>query len=63
MVTAGMDGVLERCPTCRDRIVVRVDGEVLVRNAILRVNARDRGVAAKCSRCKTWVEVPLRYTG
>jgi hypothetical protein len=20
-------------------------------------------VAAKCARCKTWVEVPLRYVG
>jgi len=63
MATVVMDAVLERCPTCRDKIVVRVDGEVLVRNAILRVSPADRGVAAKCSRCKTWVEVPLRYTG
>jgi DNA-directed RNA polymerase subunit RPC12/RpoP len=63
MTTAAAEGVLERCPTCRDKIVVRAGGEVLVRNAILRVSPGSGGVAAKCSRCKTWVEVPLRYTG
>ena len=63
MTTAIADATLERCPTCRDKIVVRIAGEVLVRNAILRVKGDDGGVTAKCSRCKTWVEVPLRYTG
>jgi hypothetical protein len=62
MTTAAPEGVLERCPTCRDKIVVRTADEVVVRNAILRVNSTG-GVMAKCSRCKTWVEVPLRYTG
>jgi DNA-directed RNA polymerase subunit RPC12/RpoP len=62
MTTAIADATLERCPTCRDKIVVRIAGEVLVRNAILRVNDGG-GVTAKCSRCKTWVDVPLRYTG
>jgi hypothetical protein len=32
-----------------------------VRNAILRVDRPTGRASAKCSRCKTWVDVPLRY--
>ena len=32
-------------------------------NAILKVDAPTGHVSAKCSRCKAWVEVSLRYLG
>lgn len=54
-----MDG---RCPRCRARMVVASPDDTVIRNAILRVDRAGR-VAAKCARCKTWVEVPLRYVG
>lgn len=50
-----------RCQVCRAKIVVQGMGEVLVKNAILRVDGSSGQVTAKCSRCKSWVEVPLRY--
>jgi hypothetical protein len=53
----------QRCPVCRAKIVERVSGQVLIRNAILRVDAPSGRVSAKCSRCKSWVEVPLRFVG
>ena len=58
-VEALMDG---RCPRCRARMVVASPDDTVIRNAILRVDRAGR-VAAKCARCKTWVEVPLRYVG
>lgn len=54
---------VERCPVCRAQVVVRHPGEVVIRNAILRVDAPTGRVSAKCARCKAWVEVPLRYVG
>lgn len=53
----------DRCPVCRTRLVVRAPGEILVRNAILKVEGESGRVTAKCSRCKSWVEVPLRFVG
>jgi hypothetical protein len=53
----------ERCPVCRAKLVVRTPGEVLIRNAILRVDAPGGAVRAKCPRCKSWVEVPLLFVG
>jgi hypothetical protein len=50
-----------RCPTCRTRLVTRQPNEVLIRNAILRASPTTGRVEAKCTRCKAWVEVPLRY--
>jgi hypothetical protein len=50
-----------RCPACRAKVVSRGTDEVIIRNAILRVEAATGRVAAKCVRCKTWVEVPLKY--
>jgi hypothetical protein len=44
-------------------MVVQGQHELLVRNAILKVDGASGQVTAKCARCKTWVEVPLRYTG
>jgi uncharacterized protein with PIN domain len=52
----------DRCPVCRSAIVVRRADEIVVKNAILRVDA-SRRVSAKCPRCKSWVEVPLQYIG
>ena len=62
---AQADAVEEkRCPTCRTRIVVPDGAGLVVRNAILRITRESGGGAtAKCPRCKTWVEVPLRYSG
>lgn len=51
----------KRCPTCRTRIVVPEDDGVVIKNAILRVSAASGMASAKCPRCKTWVDVPLRY--
>lgn len=55
--------ISERCPVCRQKIVVRASGEVVIRNAILRVDSATGLVTAKCQRCKAWVEVPLRFVG
>jgi len=50
-----------RCPVCRTKVVARSEEDVIIRNAILRVESATGRVAAKCTRCKSWVEVPLRY--
>src|SRR5262245_38132809 len=52
-----------RCPVCSGKIVVDGPDEVIVKNAILRDERFSGRVTAKCARCKTWVEVPLRYVG
>jgi hypothetical protein len=50
-----------RCPTCRAKIVVPQPDGLVVKNAVLRVSATTGRAAAKCPRCKGWVEVPLNY--
>ena len=52
---------VQRCPSCRDKVVVGSATEIVVHNAILRVDRSTGRVSAKCRRCKGWVEVPLRY--
>ena len=52
-----------RCQVCRAVLLVRSPEEVVIRNAILKVEAPSGRVTAKCPRCKSWVEVPLRYVG
>jgi phage FluMu protein Com len=52
-----------RCPVCRAVLLVRGPEEVVIRNAILKIEAPSGRVTAKCPRCKSWVEVPLRYVG
>jgi hypothetical protein len=52
-----------RCPICRVTMLVRSAEEVVIRNAIVRVDAPTGRVSAKCPRCKGWVEVPLKYVG
>jgi uncharacterized protein with PIN domain len=51
----------QRCPTCRTKIVVPSEEGLVIKNAILRVNAASGQASAKCPRCKTWVDVPLTY--
>ena len=38
-------------------------GEVVIHNAIIKVDTPTGRVTAKCPRCKSWVEVPLKYVG
>jgi hypothetical protein len=52
-----------RCPVCRAKVVVALENEVVIHNAILKVDPPSGRVTAKCARCKAWVPVPLRYTG
>jgi DNA-directed RNA polymerase subunit RPC12/RpoP len=52
-----------RCPACRAKVVVALQNEVVIHNAILKVDPATGRVSAKCARCKAWVQVPLRYTG
>jgi len=52
-----------RCEVCATKIVVAGETDVVIKNAILRVDRATGGVTAKCPRCKTWVGVPLRYVG
>ena len=40
-----------------------LQNEVVIHNAILKVDPASGRVTAKCVRCKAWVQVPLRYTG
>jgi hypothetical protein len=62
--TAASDPVaVQRCPACRDKVVVDRSSEVVIHNAILRIDRPSGRVTAKCRRCKAWVEVPLRYLG
>jgi hypothetical protein len=50
-----------KCPVCRAKVVARSEGDVVIHNAILKVEPASGRVVAKCARCKSWVEVPLRY--
>ncbi len=52
-----------RCPVCRAKVVVTLQNEVVIHNAIIKVDPPTGRVTAKCARCKAWVPVPLRYTG
>jgi hypothetical protein len=53
----------DRCPVCRMRLLVRSAADIVIRNAILRVDGATGRVTAKCARCKAWVDVPLRFVG
>ncbi len=52
-----------RCDICASKIVVEGEVDVVIKNAILKVDRASGRVTAKCPRCKTWVDVPLRYVG
>ena len=53
----------DRCPVCHTKVVVTSADAVVIRNAILRVDRPTGRVSAKCTRCKSWLDVPLRYVG
>ncbi len=55
--------IATRCQVCAIKIVVPGPDEIVVKNAILRVDRASGRVTAKCPRCKTWVEIPFRYFG
>ncbi len=42
---------------------MKLQNEVVIHNAILKVDRPTGRVTAKCPRCKAWVRVPLRYVG
>ena len=52
-----------RCDVCATKIVVPGETDVVIKNAILKVDRPSGRVSAKCPRCKAWVGVPLRYVG
>lgn len=52
-----------RCGVCASKIVVAGETDVVIKNAILKVDRASGRVTAKCPRCKAWVGVPLRYLG
>ena len=54
---------LRGCHVCGAKVVVKSDQDVVIKNAILKIDGATRRVTAKCSRCKAWVAVPLMYTG
>jgi hypothetical protein len=62
-VTSTDSVAVQRCPACRDKMIVDRGSEVVIHNAILRVDRPSGRVTAKCRRCKAWVEVPVRYLG
>jgi len=61
--TSAVQEALARCPVCTAKLVVKSAADVVIKNAILKIDGASGRVTAKCSRCKSWVEVPLRYTG
>jgi len=63
LVTAKVPDALGRCHVCGAKVVVKSAGEVVIKNAILKVDGASGRVTAKCSHCKAWVAVPLTYTG
>ena len=52
-----------RCPVSKAKVVVKLQSEVVIHNAILKVDPPTGRVTAKCPRCKAWVPVPWRYVG
>jgi hypothetical protein len=46
---------LGRCHVCGAKVVVKSAGEVVIKNAILKVDGASGRVTAKCSHCKAWV--------
>jgi len=52
-----------RCPVCKAQVAVKLQNEVVIHNAILKVEPPTGRVTAKCPPCKAWVRVPLRYVG
>jgi DNA-directed RNA polymerase subunit RPC12/RpoP len=63
LVSGSRSDTLGRCHVCGAKVVVKSASEVVIKNAILKVDGASGRVTAKCSHCKAWVAVPLTYTG
>src|SRR2546426_19341 len=48
-------------PGLKAKVLVKLQNEVVIHNAILKVDPPTGRVTAKSARCKGWVRVPLRY--
>jgi hypothetical protein len=47
---------------CGGHLVVQsAPDEIIIKARVLRVDVSLNSVHAKCSRCKRWVKVPLRF--
>jgi hypothetical protein len=47
---------------CGGHLVVQsAPDEIIIKARVLRVDVPLNSVQAKCSRCKRWVKVPLRF--
>jgi heterodisulfide reductase subunit B len=59
METASVNG--KKC-ICGGHLVVQsAPDEIIIKARVLRVDVSLNCVHAKCSRCKRWVKVPLRF--
>jgi hypothetical protein len=59
MTTVGLNG--KKC-ICGGHLVVQsAPDEIIIKARVLRVDVSLNSVQAKCSRCKRWVKVPLRF--
>jgi hypothetical protein len=57
--TVGLNG--RKC-ICGGHLVVQSSpDEIIIKARVLRVDMTLNCVHAKCSRCKRWVKVPLRF--
>jgi hypothetical protein len=52
-----------RCPVCRAQVVVKLQDEVVIHNAILKVDPPTGRVTAKCPRCKRGCGYPYGMSG
>lgn len=59
MTQVGFNG--KKC-ICGGHLVVQsAPDEIIIKARVLRVDVSLNSVQAKCSRCKRWVKVPLRF--
>lgn len=59
MGTTGLNG--KKC-ICGGHLVVQSSpDEIIIKARVLRVDVSLNSIQAKCSRCKRWVKVPLRF--
>jgi len=59
ITTVGLNG--KKC-ICGGHLVVQsAPDEIIIKARVLRVDVSLNSVQAKCSRCKRWVTVPLRF--
>jgi uncharacterized protein with PIN domain len=60
--TTALEISIERCPYCRTKLLARLPGEVVLTRPLLRLDESTRRLSARCAGCRSWVELPLRYT-